>query len=25
LLRRVDGVGDPKAITQRLFAALGLA
>ena len=24
LLRRVDGVGDPKAITQRLFAALGL-
>jgi adenylate kinase len=25
LLRRVDGVGDPKEITQRLFAALGLA
>jgi adenylate kinase len=25
LLRRVDGVGDPEAITQRLFAALGLA
>lgn len=25
LLRRVDGVGDPKVITQRLFAVLGLA
>jgi adenylate kinase len=25
LLRRVDGVGDPQEITQRLFAALGLA
>jgi adenylate kinase len=25
LLRRVDVVGDPKEITQRLFAALGLA
>ncbi len=24
LLRRVDGVGDPKEITQRLFVALGL-
>ena len=25
LLRRVDGVGNPTEITQRLFAALGLA
>lgn len=24
LLRRVDGVGDPKEITQRMFAGLGL-
>jgi len=25
LLRRVPGVGDPKEVTQRMFAALGLA
>jgi len=25
LLRRVDGVGDPKDITQRMFSALGFA